>query len=304
MRAMLLSGSAHPRLAEALAATLGVHLGACRTGRFPDGEHEVRLREEVRGLDVWLVQPLAPPDAGEHLLELLLLADACRRSGARRVRALVPYLAYARQDRREEAGAPLGARLVADLLEAGGLDGLVTVDLHSPAVEGCFRLPVEHRSAVEALASALRAHVGPRAVVVSPDLGGLKRAERFARALGLPVAVVHKRRVSGAAVETHGVVGAVRGCAPILVDDMISTGGTIVAAVEALREAGSADDITVCATHALLVGPARERLARLSLHRLLVTDTLPLASSPELPLAVVSVAPLLAEAVRREAAAR
>ncbi|MCI0673713.1 MAG: ribose-phosphate diphosphokinase, partial [Myxococcaceae bacterium] len=166
MRVKLFSGSAHPRLGEAVAAALGVGLGACRVDRFPDGEHDVELETDVRGEDVWLLQPLAPP-AGEHLLELLLLADACRRAGAYRIRALVPYLAYARQDRREETGAPLGARLVADLLQAGGLDGLVTVDLHSPAVEGCFRVPAEHLSAVGILAEALRPNLPRNAVVVS-----------------------------------------------------------------------------------------------------------------------------------------
>ncbi len=296
MPPLVVAGSAHPKLATELAARLGTQVAARIGERFPDGEWRVRLGDDVRGRDVFLVQPLCLP-VGDHLLELLLLADACRRSGAARVCALVPYLAYARQDRRGGEGEPLGARVIASLLSEA-VDRAVVVDLHSPAVEGGFSISVEQVDPMTALA----AHVGPGAgdVVVAPDLGAARRAERFARALGKPVAIVHKTRLTGSEVEARGVVGDVRGLVPILVDDIISTAGTIEAATLALREAGAADGLTVCATHGLFVGPARERLSRLPLRRLIVTDSLP---PPErdfpVPLEVVPLAPVLAPLVER-----
>ncbi|MDY7224914.1 ribose-phosphate diphosphokinase [Hyalangium rubrum] len=296
MRVTLMSGSSHPALGEAVAKVLGLELGRCVVDRFPDGEHHVEVAEEVRGCDVYLLQPLGPP-VDSHLMELLLLVDACRRRGAARVTAVVPYLAYARHDRRETGREPLGARLVADMIRAAGVDRLISVDLHSPAVEGCFNIPVEHLSAMPLLAEHLRGTAAPRSVIVSPDLGAVKRAERYAAHLKLPVAVVHKRRMSGSEVQAHNITGEVKGCAPILVDDMISTAGTIEAAVQALLEAGCAPDVTVVASHALLVGPAIERLQRLSLRRLLTTDSVPRPERLPVPVEVVSIAPLLARAI-------
>jgi ribose-phosphate pyrophosphokinase len=296
MRVVLMSGSSHPVLGEAVAEALGVEPGRCHADRFPDGEHHVEVIEEVRGCDVYLIQPLGPP-VDSHLMELLLLVDACRRKGAARVTALVPYFAYARQDRRETGREPLGARLVADLIRASGVDRLVTLDLHSPAVEGCFNLPVEHLSAMPLLAERLRQLVTPGSVIVSPDLGAMKRAERYAALLKLPVAVVHKRRMSGSQVQAHNITGDVKGCAPILVDDMISTAGTIEAAVQVLLEAGCAPEVTVVATHSLLVGPSLERLQRVPLRRLLTTDSVPRPAALPIPLETVSIAPLLARAI-------
>ncbi|ADO72969.1 ribose-phosphate diphosphokinase [Stigmatella aurantiaca] len=296
MRVVLMSGSSHPALGESIAEMLGVEPGRCVIDRFPDGEHHVEVVEEVRGCDVYLLQPLGPP-VDPHLMELLLLVDACRRQGAARVTAVVPYLAYARQDRRETRAEPLGARLLADLIRASGVDRIVVVDLHSPAVEGCFSLPVEHLSAMPLLAENLRHTVTPDSVIVSPDLGAMKRAERYAALLKLPLAVVHKRRMSGSQVQAHNITGDVKGCAPILVDDMISTAGTIEAAVQALLEAGCAPLVTVVATHSLLVGPSLERLQRLPLRRLLTTDSVPRSEPLPIPLEVVSVAPLLARSI-------
>ncbi|MDC0708530.1 ribose-phosphate pyrophosphokinase [Stigmatella sp. ncwal1] len=296
MRVVLMSGSSHPALGEAIAEALGVEPGRCVIDRFPDGEHHVEVVEEVRGCDVYLLQPLGPP-VDPHLMELLLLVDACRRRGAARVTAVVPYLAYARQDRRESRGEPLGARLLADLIRAAGVDRLVAVDLHSPAVEGCFSLPVEHLSAMPLLAERLRQTVTPDSVIVSPDLGAMKRAERYAALLKLPLAVVHKRRMSGSQVQAHNITGDVKGCAPILVDDMISTAGTIEAAVHALLEAGCEPQVTVVATHSLLVGSSLDRLQRLPLRRLVTTDSVPRSEPLPIPLEVVSVAPLLARSI-------
>jgi ribose-phosphate pyrophosphokinase len=296
MRVVLMSGSSHPTMGAAIAKVLNLEPGRCVVDRFPDGEHHVEVAEEVRGCDVYLLQTLGPP-VDTHLMELLLLVDACRRRGAARVTAVVPYLAYARQDRRETGREPLGARLVADLIRASGVDRLVAVDLHSPAVEGCFNIPVEHLSAMPLLVDHLRRTAMPGSVVVSPDLGAVKRAEQYAAQLKLSVAVVHKHRTSGSEVRARRITGEVKGCAPIIVDDMISTGGTIEAAVNALLEAGCAPDITVVATHALLVGPAIDRLHKLPIRRLLTTDSVHRPERLPLHVEVVSVAPLLARTI-------
>jgi ribose-phosphate pyrophosphokinase len=294
----LFSGTANVPLGEGVAARLDVRVGDRVLEHFPDGEVRIRIHESVRGDDVYIVQPTGPP-VGENLLELLFLTDACRRAGAERITAVVAYLGYARQDRREQSGEPLSARLVAQLVEAGGVDRLVAVDLHTPSIEGCFAIPVEHLSAVDLLAEAIRPDPGRDAVIVSPDLGAVKLAERYAARLGLPIAIVHKTRTSGTEVTARGLVGEVRGRAPIVIDDMISTGGTLAAAIGAVLHAGALPDVTVAATHALLVGPAAERLARLPIHRLVATDSLSLPTPPGVPLERVSLAPLLAEAIRR-----
>jgi ribose-phosphate pyrophosphokinase len=298
MRTVFLAGSSHPSLAAEVARELAVPVGKCRVERFPDGESEIDVQEDVRGAEVFVLQSLCQP-VGDHLLELSLIADACHRAGARRVTGVVPYLGYARQDRRETGGEPLGARVVGELLAAGRVNRLVCVDLHSRAVEGCFPQPVEHVSAIPALVEFLRSRLPQPAVVVSPDLGAVKRAEAFARPLGLPVAVVHKQRLSGADVKAHGVVGEVRGLHAVVVDDMISTGGTMVAAARAVLAAGAQPRVTLAATHGLFVGPARERLAGLPLERVVVADTLPPVGSLGFALETVSCAPLLASVVKR-----
>jgi ribose-phosphate pyrophosphokinase len=189
--------------------------------RFPDGELHIELQESVRGDDVYLVQPTCPP-VDEHLLELLLLADACRRAGALFLTAVIPYFGYARQDRRSHGREPLSARLVADLISAGGFQRLLAVDLHSPAVESGFAIPVEHLSAASILGGAVRSSVNPNTVVVSPDLGAVKMAERYAKLLGLPVAIIHKTRLSGEEVSVQRIVGDVCDKQVLVIDDMIT----------------------------------------------------------------------------------
>jgi ribose-phosphate pyrophosphokinase len=258
----------------------------------------------LRGRGIYIIQSTAPPVA-EHLLELLLMADACWRGGAARITAVMPYFGYARQDRRSSAGEALGARLVADLLVASGIDQCVLVDLHSPAVEGCFGVPVVQLSALPALIDRLRPSELGRQVVVAPDLGAAKLAEKYGKTLGLPVALVYKKRLTGSAVVTQGTVGEVRGNSAIIVDDLISTGSTIEAAVKALANAGCCEDSMVVATHALLVGDAIKRLSKLGIRRLLVTDSVaPPSGRSSLPVEVVSLAPLLAEEIRRMESAR
>lgn len=292
----LFSGNAHPALAARIAQTLGQPLSGRVLDRFPDGELRVALNDDVGGRDVFIIQSLSAP-VGDHLLELMLLADAAKRSHARSVTGVVPYFAYARQDRREGAGQPLGSAVLARTV-GSALDRLVVVDLHSPSVEGAFPVPVEHVAALHLLAEHVRAGDAPK-VVVSPDLGAVKRAERFARAIGAPLAFVHKTRTSGKDVQVGGLVGDVRGAAPIIVDDMISTAGTIEATARVLVEHGCEPEITVCATHGLFVGPARERLKNLPIRRIVVTDSLPAPVDFPVTIESVSIAPTLAETIRR-----
>lgn len=299
MEQTLFAGLANPQLADALAAELGARLGALDIERFPDGELHVEIQESVRGHDVYLIQPLSPP-VERRLLELLMLADAAHRAGAARLTAVIPYLGYARQDRRASGREAVGARLVADLLASGGLlQRVVAVDVHSPAIEGFFGVPLEHLSAVSVLVESVREYVADKSVIVAPDLGAAKLAERYATPLGLPVAIVHKTRLSGSEVRVRRLTGEVRGRTPIIVDDMISTGGTVEAAVSILLSEGCEPDITVVASHGLFVGPAEERLSVAPLKRIIVTDSVTTPEKLALSLEVAGLAPLLAEAVDR-----
>jgi ribose-phosphate pyrophosphokinase len=265
--------------------------------RFPDGEAEIDIRDSVRGRDLYLLQATSPPVA-QHLIELLLLADACRRAGAARLTAIIPYFGYARQDRRTDRRS-LGARVAANVIGTGGFDRVMLVDAHAASIEGFFDIPIDHLTAVPILAAAARPWRHDDSVVVAPDLGGVKRAREYARLLRLPMAFVHKTRVSGEAVEAHGVIGEVRGRIPIIVDDMLSTGGTIEAAVGALRLAGAIEPVTVVVTHALLVGRARDVLRQLPVSALIVGNTVPVEDAVDLRLDITSVAPLIATAIRR-----
>jgi ribose-phosphate pyrophosphokinase len=295
MTLQLVTGTANQPLGASIARVLGVEPAACEVERFPD----VELRPTVgpvRGDDVYVVAPTGPP-VNDSVLELLLLLDACRRAGAARITAVVPYFGYARQDRRGHAGQALGARVVADAIAGAGADRLVVVDPHTAALEGMCRIPVEMLTAVPVLTEALARTITPDAVVVAPDLGAVKLAEHYASRLDLSVAVVRKTRVSGTEVRAEEVVGEVAGRPVVIVDDMISTGATIVSAVQALLAHGAAGEVAVAATHGLFVGPAEERLAALSLRCLLVTDSLAPSKTANEARAVASIAPLLADAV-------
>lgn len=295
----LFAGSANRPLAESVAGLLGVALGACAVERFPDGEVSVRLEESVRGREVFVLQPTSPP-VNDHLVELLAFADACRRAAAERLVAVIPYFGYARADRRKGRRVAVAARMVADLLQAVGVGHVVTLDVHTAQAEGFFSVPVDNLSAVPSLCDALRGRMPADAVVVSPDLGAVGRATEVAARLGLGTAVVHKRRVDGAEVETMGVIGDVRGRSCLVVDDMISTGGTIVACVRALEAAGALPGCAVAATHGVFSGDALRRLGEAGAREVVVTDSIrpPEGGAPPW-LRVVSVAPLLADAIRR-----
>jgi ribose-phosphate pyrophosphokinase len=295
----ILSGSANIPLAENIATTLGVTPVQRILQRFPDGELHIEIQDSVRGCDVYLIQPTCPP-VDEHFFELFLLADACRRAGATHLTAVIPYFGYARQDRRAHGREPVSTRLVADLIAASGLQRAVVVDFHSHAVESAFSIPVEHVSAISTLGDAVRPSVHKDAVVVSPDLGAVKMAERYAKLLNLSVAIIHKSRVSGAEVTVQRVVGDVRDREIVVVDDMITTGATIEKAIKALLEAGcSSSGIKVVASHALFVGNAAERLGQLPIEKIYVSDSVPVPEQFPIALQVSSIADLLAETIQR-----
>ena len=295
----LFTGTANPALATAIALELGVRLGGCDVARFPDGEVAVQLLEPVRRKEVFIVQPTAPP-VDEHLVELLAIVDACRRAAAARITAIVPYFGYARMDKRRGSREPITASLVATLLQAAGIDHVITVDLHAPQIEGFFHIPVDSLSAVPALAAALREHVpSNHAVVVSPDAGRVRMASEYAHALGLQVAVLHKQRESGSATRVTHLVGEVRDRSCLIIDDMISTGGTIAEAVTTLLEAGARPDITIAATHGLLLESVRDRLGHPAIRAVFVTDSIAIPPMRWPQLQIVSIAPLLAQAIRR-----
>jgi ribose-phosphate pyrophosphokinase len=295
---IIFAGTANAELAQAVARELGVRLGACAVECFPDGETSVRLDEPVRGREVFVVQPTSPP-VNDHLVELLAFADACRRASASRVTAVVPYFGYARSDRRGGKRVPIAASLVADLMQAAGVAHLVTVDVHTPQTEGFFRIPVDSLTAVPALADALRGRLPGDMVVVSPDAGRVRVATEFAHRLETSVVVLHKRRESGTETRVTHLVGDVRGRACLIVDDMISTGGTMAESIEALLDAGARPEITVAATHGLLLAGARENLDHEGVREVLVTDTVRAADEGWPKLRVVSVAPLIAGAIRQ-----
>ena len=295
---VIFAGTANPELAIAVAADLGVVLGACAIQRFPDGETSIQLQESVRQKDVFLVQPLSPP-ANEYLVELLALADACRRAAAARITAVVPYLGYAQSDKRHGRREPIMGRMVADVLEAVGIHHVVTVDLHTTQIEGFFKIPVDMLTAVPLLATYLGKDLSPGVVVVAPDAGALRMASEYAHRLNGTVAVFHKRRESGTGTQVTHLVGDVAGKTCLIVDDMISTGGTLASAIEALLKAGARPELTIAATHGLLVAGARQKIAQEAIKKLLITDTVAGAPKDWPCLQVISIAPLIAGALKR-----
>ncbi|HKB48032.1 MAG TPA: ribose-phosphate diphosphokinase, partial [Ktedonobacterales bacterium] len=271
----IVSGSANVPLAEGIAAQLNVPLMQRRIERFPDGETYVRFESSVRGRDAFVIQPTCTP-VNEHIFELLLLIDTLRRASAGRVTAIIPYYGYARQDRKFTGRDPISAKLVANLITAAGATRVLAVDLHSPAIQGFFDIGMDHLSAIQLLAEYLKGHIPPNSVIVSPDTGGVKRADLFARLLDLPIAILHKRRDGPHEVEIGAVIGDIRDKYPIIVDDIISTGGTVRKAVDTLVQAGARPQVRVVATHGVLVGEAPRLLRHPALVEIVVTDTVPI----------------------------
>jgi len=293
---LVLSGTANRPLAEEIAEHLQMPLGAVTIKRFADGEIFVRIDQNARGRDVFIIQPTPPP--ADNLMELLLLVDAARRASAARVTVVVPYYGYARQDRKDQPRVAISAKLVANLIEAAGADGLLGMDFHAHQLQGFFDIPVDHLYAAPVLTAYFRAKGLRELVVVAPDVGAAKMARGFARRLDASFAIIDKRRPAPNVAEVLTVVGEVEGRPCLITDDMIDTASTIESVAYALRERG-AGPIYACATHALLSGPAVERLQNAPLQEVVVTNTLPIGPEKRFPkLTVLSIAELLARALR------
>ncbi len=297
----IFTGNSNPALAREVCEHLGVHLGQAEVGRFPDGEVMVEVRENVRGGDCFVLQSICTPP-NENLMELLLLMDALRRASAKRITAVIPYFGYARQDRKVAPRVPISAKLVADVITTAGALRVLTVDLHAGQIQGFFNIPVDNLYAMPVLIQYLRKRLeGRRLTVVSPDAGGVERARAFARRLNANLAIIDKRRPRASEVAEMQLVGEVRDCSALLVDDMIDTAGTITEAAKVVMNAG-ATEVLACATHPILSDPACERLNKSCLKELITTNTIPLRAKAQAELAslkVLSVASLIAEAIRR-----
>ena len=296
---ILLTGNANPDFAAKVASALGVTLAAALVGRFSEGEIRVKVNQNVRGKDVFIIQPTSPP-VNDHLMELLILMDALRRASARRITAVLPYYGYARQDRKDQPRVPITAKLVANLITVAGADRVLTMDLHAGQIQGFFDIPLDHLFAVNTFVDYFTSkRVIQDLVVVSPDVGGIKMARAYAKRLKADLAMVDKRRINSEDTEVLDIMGEVKGKNVLIVDDLVSTAGSLVQAVRALRDAG-AKDVYAAISHAVLSGPAPERLAASPLKELVVTDSIPIPKERKLDkIKVLSVAPVFAEAIRR-----
>jgi ribose-phosphate pyrophosphokinase len=292
------SGSAHPQLAGEIAEFLGVPLGQCRLRRFPDSEVSFQIDENIRGTDVFIVQPTSTP-VDEHLMELLIMVDAFRRSSASRITAVLPYYGYARQDRKDKPRVPISAKLVANILSAAGTHRVLTMDLHKAQIQGFFDIPVDHLFAAPVIIDYLSRQDFPLLTIVAPDAGGAERARAYAKRLGAELAVIDKRRSDDGTAEVMNVIGEVGGRTCVVADDIIDTAGTIQKGAQALIDAG-ADRVLACAVHGVLSGPALERIEKSPLERLIVTNTIPLADKRLRcgKIVELSVARLLGQAIR------
>jgi ribose-phosphate pyrophosphokinase len=297
-RFKIFSGSAHVPLAKEICRHLDVPLGKADLGRFSDGEIYFQILENVRGADVFVVQPCHYP-VDNHLLELLLMIDAFKRASAWRITAVLPYYCYARQDRKDKPRVPISAKLVADLLETAGANRALTLDLHAPQIQGYFDVPVDHLYASPVLVEYFRQLNLPNLTVVSPDAGGVERARFFAKKLDVPLAIVDKRRVDVDVSEVMHLIGDVKGRSALIVDDIIDTAGTLVKTVEALLEEGATQVYAAC-THPVLSGRAAERIAKSEIKEVVVTDSVPLNDGAKATgkIIVLSVADLLARGIR------
>jgi ribose-phosphate pyrophosphokinase len=294
------TGSAHPALAAELAGHLGIPLGQARLSRFPDTEVSFQIDENIRGTDVFVVQPTSAP-VDEHLVELLIMIDAFRRSSAARITAVIPYYGYARQDRKDKPRVPISAKLVANVLSAAGANRVLTMDLHKAQIQGFFDIPVDHLFAAPVIIDYLARQKFPEAVtIVAPDAGGAERARAYAKRLGAGLAVVDKRRSQDTgAAEVMNVIGDVEGRTCILQDDIVDTAGTLQKAALALK-ANGATRVLACAVHGVLSGPSLDRIEQSPIEKLIVTNTIRLDEKRERcpKIVVLSVARLLAQAIR------
>jgi ribose-phosphate pyrophosphokinase len=293
------NGRSHPALAEEICARLGIEPGRVTLYSFSDGENYVQIDENVRGADVFIIQPTAPP-VNDNLIELLIMLDAFKRSSARRITAVLPYYGYARQDRKDKPRVPITSKLVADLISAAGADRVLTLDLHASQIQGFFNIPVDHLFAAPVIVRYLRELELDDLTIVSPDAGGVERARAYAKRLGASLAIIDKRRVAANQTEVMNIIGDVEDRNVFVVDDIIDTAGTLIHSVEALFAKG-AKSISACATHAVLSGPAIQRINNSQLDRVVATNSMPMQEKEqECPkIKALSIGELFADAIKR-----
>jgi ribose-phosphate pyrophosphokinase len=299
-RMRIFSGNSNKKLAEDICTKLGIALGKANVATFSDGETRVEINENVRGMDVFIIQSTCPP-VNDHVMELLILIDAMKRASADRVTAVIPYYGYARQDRKVAPRAPISAKLVADLITAAGANRVLSVDLHAGQIQGFFNIPVDNLFATPILLKYMMSNFANNLVIVSPDTGGVERARAFAKRLDATLAIIDKRREGPNESQVMNIIGNVKGKRVIILDDMIDTAGTMVQAAAALESEG-ATEVVACCTHAVLSGPAIERIDGSNLKEIIVTDTIPLHERAKACKKIITVLPVsgfLSEAVRR-----
>jgi ribose-phosphate pyrophosphokinase len=295
----IFSGSAHPELTRGIAEVLGIPIGQAKLRRFPDTEVSFQIEENIRGTDVFVVQPTSPP-VDQHIMELLVMIDAFRRSSAARITAVIPYYGYARQDRKDKPRVPISAKLVANILGAAGTNRVLTMDLHKAQIQGFFDIPVDHLFAAPVIIDHLARQQFRNITIVSPDAGGAERARAYAKRLDAELAIIDKRRsAEDGHPEVMNVIGEVQGRTCIIQDDIIDTGGTMQNAAQALMENG-AERVWACAVHGLFSGPAIQRIDQSAIEKFIVTNTIPLPPDKAAckKLVTLSVARLLGQAIR------
>ena len=297
-RIKILTGNANRALAEGVCQHLGIELGRARVQAFSDGENNIQIQENVRGADVFVVQSTSTP-VDHHIMELLFMIDALKRSSAERITAVLPYYGYARQDRKDKPRVPISAKLIAKLLETSGADRILALDLHAAQIQGFFDIPVDHLFSTPVMIDYYKPLDIPNLTVVSPDAGGVERARAFAKRLNAPLAIIDKRREEANVAEVMNVIGDVEGQNCLMVDDLIDTAGTLVKGAEALLDHGAAS-VSACATHAVLSGPALDRIEESALKEVVVTDSIPLSERAQAMKTIksLSIAPLLARAIQ------
>ncbi|MHC4741863.1 MAG: ribose-phosphate diphosphokinase [Planctomycetota bacterium] len=295
----IFSGTSNPTLAAAVCKYLRLPLGGAKIEQFPDGEKALKLEDDVRGRDCFVVQSTCRP-VDEHLMELLIYLDCLRRASAQRITAVIPYFGYARQDRKDEGRVPITAKLAANIITAAGADRVLTIDLHAAQLQGFFDIPVDHLTGELVLSDYFRAKKLSNLTVVSPDVGNIKMASRYAGHFSGDLAIIHKKRVSGSEVEANEIIGEVEGKNVLMCDDIIATAGTVCSAVNLVKERG-AEKIYIAATHGVFAGQALERLADAPVDEVVVTDTIPLTEEAKKvkTIKVLSVAAMLGEAIKR-----
>ncbi len=296
---MLISGNSNPVLAQQVSEYLGQPLSQTQVRRFSDGEIMVELGENMRGRDIYVIQPTCEP-VNDNLMELLLIIDALKRSSASCINAVIPYYGYARQDRKAAPRVPISAKLVADLITVAGASRLLAMDLHAGQIQGFFNIPVDHLYAAPVLLDYLRSLDREKLVLVSPDAGGVERARYFARHLGAPIAIVDKRREAPNVAKAMNIVGDVKDKVAVIIDDMVDTAGTLTQAAQVIQNLGALE-VMACASHGVFSGPAIERIEKSVLTAVVVTNSIPLKENARncSKIKVMSVAPLLGEAIRR-----